>query len=85
MEYCVGQLVRSKAGRDKGSDFIVLIVENDYVYVADGSVRRLENPKKKKLKHVQPSGKIAHEIADLLESGTLENYIIRNILKRLNS
>lgn len=85
MEYCVGQLVRSKAGRDKGTDFIVLKVEDGYVYVADGSVRRLENPKKKKLRHIQPSKTVSAEAAELAEHGGLENYIIRRILKQLNS
>lgn len=85
MEYCVGQLVRSKAGRDKGTDFIVLKVEDGYVYVADGSVRRLENPKKKKLRHIQPSKTVSAEAAELAERGGLENYIIRRILKQLNS
>lgn len=85
MEYRVGQIVRSKAGRDKGSDLIVLKIENGYVYVADGSVRRLENPKKKKLKHIQPSGKISEEIAARIEAGTLENHIIRKILTQLSS
>lgn len=85
MEYCVGQLVRSKAGRDKGSDFIVLKVENGYVYVADGRMRRLENPKKKKLKHVQGSYIVSEDIARQAAEGTLENYKIRNILAQLNS
>lgn len=85
MEYCVGQLVRSKAGRDKGSDFIVLRVENGYVYVADGRMRRLENPKKKKLKHVQGSYTVSEDIARQAAEGTLENYKIRNILAQLNS
>ena len=85
MEYCVGQLVRSKAGRDIGTDFIVLKVEDGYVYVADGSVRRLENPKKKKLRHIQPSKTVSAEAAELAERGGLENYIIRRILKQLNS
>ncbi len=85
MEYCVGQLVRSKAGRDKGSDFIVIKVENGHVYVADGRMRRLENPKKKKFRHVQGSYTVSEDIAEQLADGTLENYKIRNILAQLNS
>lgn len=85
MEFCIGQLVRSKAGRDKGSDLVVLRVENGYVYVADGKRRKLENPKKKKLRHVQASGKISEEIAGRIAGGTLENYMIRNILAQLSS
>ncbi|TZE82741.1 KOW domain-containing RNA-binding protein [Calorimonas adulescens] len=48
----VGQVVKSKAGRDKGKLFIVLNVEDPYAYIADGSLRKVEKPKKKKIKHL---------------------------------
>ena len=41
MEYRIGQVVRSKAGRDNGKAFIVVATEENYVYVADGATRRL--------------------------------------------
>lgn len=44
----VGQVVKSKAGRDKGKLFIVLNVEDPYAYIADGSLRKVEKPKKRK-------------------------------------
>ena len=47
-----GSLVYSIAGRDKGTLFVVLEADGDYVYLADGNLRKVENPKKKKLKHV---------------------------------
>ena len=46
MEYRIGQVVRSIAGRDNGKAFIVVRTEGDYVYIADGETRRLEAPKK---------------------------------------
>ena len=52
MDICKGMLVYSKAGRDKGKLFLVLAVENDFVYLADGDTRRVTKPKKKKLKHI---------------------------------
>ena len=50
-----GKIVKSKAGHDKGQLFVisgVSDIENGYVFIADGKSRRIEKPKKKKLKHL---------------------------------
>lgn len=44
----------SKAGHDKGKMYLVLKEEEDYVFLSDGKTRPVENPKKKKKKHIQP-------------------------------
>ena len=49
----IGRIVFSKCGRDKGLPFVVLKVEGEFVYLADGKLRNVNNPKKKKMKHVQ--------------------------------
>ena len=43
-----GMLVRSKAGHDAGEIFIITGTEDAYVYLADGKLRTLQKPKKKK-------------------------------------
>ena len=49
----IGIVAFSRAGRDKGRSFVVVgIAEDGCVYVSDGETRRLEKPKKKKLKHL---------------------------------
>ncbi len=54
MERCkAGMLARSKAGHDTGKVYVIIEVDDAYVYLADGSIRTLKNPKKKKRKHVQ--------------------------------
>lgn len=56
----LGQLVTSKAGRDKGRYFFVVgIVDEDYVLIADGDLRKISSPKKKKIKHL-----VFHDMAD---------------------
>lgn len=80
MEYRVGQSVRSIAGRDNGREYVVVGTDGNYVYVADGAIRKLENPKKKKLRHIQGSYNVSEEIAERLAEGTLENYMIRRFL-----
>lgn len=52
-----GQLVISKAGRDKGKWFVVYKIEGPWVYLVDGKTRRLERPKKKNIRHLQPTHK----------------------------
>ena len=44
----VGNIVLSTAGRDKNEYFLVVKVEDNYVYLVDGNIRKVENPKKKK-------------------------------------
>lgn len=53
MEADVGHIVISLAGRDKARPFYVLKTEDNFVYLADGSLRRIESAKKKKRKHVK--------------------------------
>ena len=48
-----GMLARSKAGHDIGKVYVIIEVDDTYVYLADGSIRTLKNLKKKKKKHVQ--------------------------------
>jgi ribosomal protein L14E/L6E/L27E len=80
MEYSVGQKVRSIAGHDNGTDYIIVRTEDNYVYVADGAIRKLENPKKKKFKHIQGSYNISVEIAAKIADGSIENHMIRKFL-----
>ncbi|VEJ36036.1 50S ribosomal protein L14e [Aedoeadaptatus ivorii] len=50
----VGQVVISKAGRDKDGFFVVLeVIDDRYLLLADGKRRTLENPKRKKAMHLQ--------------------------------
>ena len=51
--YKAGMLARSKAGHDKGKVYVIIVVDDTYVYLADGSIRTLGHLKKKKKKHVQ--------------------------------
>lgn len=49
----INRAVVSLAGRDRGSICLVLQEEGEYLYLADGRVRPVERPKKKKRKHAQ--------------------------------
>ena len=50
MDIVKGSVVRAKAGRDKDKFFVVLQTDGEYALIADGKRRRVEHPKRKKLK-----------------------------------
>ena len=53
MDIARSDIVRSIAGRDKGKFFFVLDTDGEFLLLADGKTRRLENPKRKKRKHTE--------------------------------
>lgn len=79
----LGKVVHSKAGRDKDKCFIIVgIIDNEYVYISDGDLRKIESPKKKKLKHLVITDILVDEIRDaILSSDKVSNSKIRKILQ----
>ncbi len=73
----VGILAMSKAGHDKGTLYVIIREEGEYVYLADGRIRTADRPKKKNKKHVQIIKK--KQITEP-ESG-LDDIKIRKIIK----
>ena len=73
MDIVIGSVVRSKAGHDKGDLFLVVDMSDGYAYVSDGKLRRVEKPKKKKIKHLQGTHYVTKEEFS-------ENFMVRNIL-----
>lgn len=62
-----GQIIKSKAGRDQDKIFVIFDMQNEYVYLVDGHFRRIENPKKKKIKHIQPTNIVIETIKHKIE------------------
>ncbi len=65
-EIKMGMLAKSLAGHDKGKMYVILSADEQFVYLLDGTIRKLENPKKKRLKHVQIDCTIPMWIQNLL-------------------
>lgn len=82
----IGQVVKSRAGRDKGRIFIVLdIIDKEYVYVVDGDLRKLDNPKKKKLKHLVVYNTVLQEFKNKIDNNIrINNSYVRKILEPFN-
>lgn len=49
----IGMFAVSLSGHDKGKMYVIIQEDGEYVYLADGNIRPMESPKKKKKKHVQ--------------------------------
>lgn len=74
-ETLVGTLVYSKAGRDKGKPYIIVKVLNEkYVYLSNGNLRTIEEPKLKKLMHLNVT-------KDVLPGERIDNLIIEKYLQ----
>jgi ribosomal protein L14E/L6E/L27E len=80
-----GRLVKSVMGRDRGRFYLVLNqADLSRVQVADGEVRKVENPKKKKLKHLKIYDLVASDLFTKAKSGKrITNVDIRQELKNL--
>lgn len=78
----IGDVVLSIAGRDRNEYFIVTKVEENYVYLVDGDIRKIENPKKKKMKHVELTNFSDSTIAEKIRNNNkITNQDIRKSLK----
>lgn len=79
----IGRLVYSKAGRDKNRYFVIVdVVDEDYVLIADGDLRRIEKPKKKKIKHLNLLSKVIKPVKEKIENN--ENLTNKQLNKLLN-
>jgi len=84
-EVTIGQFVKSKAGRDKDKIFIIIdIVDDLYVLIADGDLRKVEKPKKKKIKHLSKFNLVSDEIVKRkIEGKKITNLVLRKEIEKL--
>lgn len=77
-----GRVVRSKAGRDEGKYFVVIALDGDeFALVADGDLRGVEKPKRKRLKHLFVTEETISGLQSRLEAGgAVENHELRKWL-----
>ena len=68
MDIVKSNIVKSTAGRDEGDIFFVLDIQEEFLLLADGKRRRVENPKRKKRKHVAFVGESHSVVAEKIRS-----------------
>lgn len=81
----LGGAALSLSGRDKGRLYIIIGVNENEILVCDGKYRKLENPKKKNVKHVRLLPEFFPEIAKRAGEGKDENSEIRAALKQIET
>ena len=79
----VGSVVRSLAGRDQGRLFLVVSeVDDDFVMVANGGLRGIDRLKKKRRKHLKPTGTVVRALRERLDQGlTVQDHELRAWLR----
>lgn len=61
----IGRVVCSRAGRDRGRFFVIVgVLDGDHVAVADGSLRKVDHPKRKKLKHLVAKPEVFEDLRE---------------------
>lgn len=85
MNVALGQIVVSRAGRDAGKRFIVVkVLDQLFVEISDGDLRRMEKPKKKKIKHLNITDEKVESLENKLKSNSkITNAEIRKALAGL--
>lgn len=84
MEVMIGQLVRSKSGRDKGRYYLIYRISPDgtFILLVDGDKRDINHPKKKNLRHVQVTNTVVRDFAEQVTGGIIpRDQDIRRYLK----
>lgn len=79
----LGQVVRSIAGRDKGKFFVIIEgIENTYVKISDGDLRKIDKSKLKKIKHIAKTNYVISPLNEQLTKGLkVTNADIRRYLE----
>ncbi|MGI6706124.1 MAG: RNA-binding protein [Clostridia bacterium] len=78
----IGRVVMSKAGRDRGRYFVVVEkLDENYVMIADGDLRKIDKAKKKKYKHLKAKKELISSIQAKILSGepVLDSEIRRSL------
>ena len=79
----IGSVVSSKAGRDQGRRFLVGgEVDADFVWIANGDQRKMDRLKKKRRRHLKPTGQVVEALARRLSDGrAVEDHELRAWLR----
>ena len=80
-KFSIGDIVLSRAGRDKDRHFVVVSVDGIFAEICDGDIRKTDKPKKKKLKHLKKTGCYSSYVKDkLLENSKVTNTELRRAI-----
>ncbi len=77
-----GMFATSRAGHDKGKLYIIIEESEEYVYLTDGRLKPVDQPKKKKKKHIQIIRKVDETIQFMIEEKKpISNEMVKRAIK----
>ena len=80
----ISEVVISRKGKYDGELFFVIDVKDGFALLADGKKRKVTNPKKKNLLHLEEVGLSSEAVKEKLENGSnTVDALMRAELKRL--
>ena len=68
-EFIIADVVTATAGREAGKLYYVVGADEDFILLANGKDRSLENPKRKKRKHAEKVLRSDTRVAEKLRAG----------------
>lgn len=74
MEIKIGTFAKSKAGHDSNQIYVIINCDSEYVYLSDGRLKTVDNPKKKRYKHIQ----VINYINPVIDKKLKENNLLMN-------
>lgn len=77
----VGDLVIATAGKEKNNIFLVVKVDEKFVYIADGKRVSVVKPKRKNAKHIQKVSKQRFLLGDDVTHDVKYNAAVRKLIK----
>ena len=84
MNKYIGCFATSIAGHDHNNIYVIIDADDEYVYLVDGKIRKVNNQKKKKLKHVQLIKRTDDTIAGRINNNVaLSNEDIKYAIKNI--
>lgn len=83
-QYEIGMLVRSISGHDQGKFYVIMDMQQEYLFLVDGIYKKMSNPKKKKIKHVQRADIIFPEITERIKNNALRDEYVKRQIKLYN-
>lgn len=80
----IGRIVKVLRGREQEKyAVIVRIIDERFVWIADGNKRKFDQPKKKNLLHLELLAQVSSEVADsIMETGRVTNGKLRYALNK---
>jgi hypothetical protein len=77
------QFAKTLSGHDRGQTYMVIDDDGKYVYLVNGTTKRLKSPKKKNRKHIQIINVLSDEVKEAL-SGEMTDLSIKRAIKIYN-